>query len=125
MKRIGSISLIVAVVALLIISAPAHASKKDSVIVSSAKQSYVFKTYLKSADIKIQALNGAVTLTGSVSEESHKWLAQQTVAGLPNVKNVDNRLEVKGRRSAEKSDAGHSAKVKTMLLLFLMCMSSR
>jgi osmotically-inducible protein OsmY len=43
-------------------------------------------------------------------------LAQETVAGLPGVKNVDNKLEVKGERAAEKSDAWLSAKVKTTLL---------
>jgi osmotically-inducible protein OsmY len=106
----------VAVVALLMISAPAHASKKDNGIESSAKQSYVFKTYLKADDIKIQSMNGAVTLTGSVSEESHKSLAQETVAGLPDVKSVDNRLEVKGERPAEKSDTWLTTKVKTILL---------
>ena len=56
----------------------------------------MFKTYLKGDDIKIQSKDGAVTLTGIVSEESHKSLAQETVAGLPGVKSVDNRLEVKG-----------------------------
>ena len=105
MKKIGSISLMVAVVALLMISVPVHASKMDSRIESSAKQSYVFKTYLKDDDIKIESMDGAVTLTGTVSEESHKSLAQETVAGLPGVKSVDNRLEVKGERPTANSDA--------------------
>jgi hyperosmotically inducible protein len=123
-KKMGSMSLMVAVVALLIISAPVYASEKDRGIESSARQSYVFKTYLKSDDIKIQSMDGAVTLTGSVSEESHKSLAQETVACLPNVKRVDNRLVVKGKRRTEQSNAGFTAKVKTTLLL-LMCMSGR
>ena len=93
-----------------------EASKMDDRIESSAKQSYVFKTYLKADDIKIQSADGAVTLTGTVSEESHKSLAQETVASLPGVKSVDNRLEVKGERPAEKSDAWLTTKVKTMLL---------
>ena len=116
MKKICSISLMVAVVALLIISVPVHASIMDSSIESSVKQSYVFKTYLKADDIKIQSMDGVVTLTGTVSEESHKSLAQETVAGLPDVKSVDNRLEVKGERPAENSDAWLMMKVKTMLL---------
>jgi osmotically-inducible protein OsmY len=106
----------VAVVALLIISVPVHASKMDSSIESSAKQSYVFKTYLKGDDIKIQSMDGAVTLTGTVSEESHKSLAQETVTSLSGVKSVDNRLEVKGVRPAENSDVWLTTKVKTMLL---------
>jgi osmotically-inducible protein OsmY len=76
----------------------------------------VFKTYLKDDDIKIESKNGTVTLTGTVSEESHKSLAQETVAGLPGVKSVDNKLEVKGERPAENSDAWLTTKVKTTLL---------
>jgi osmotically-inducible protein OsmY len=105
-----------AVVALLMTSVPVHASKMDSRIESSAKQSYVFKTYLKGDDIKIQSMDGVVTLTGTVSEESHKSLARETVADLPGVKSVDNRLEVKGERPAENSDAWLMMKVKTTLL---------
>jgi osmotically-inducible protein OsmY len=73
-------------------------------------------TYLKADDITIQSKDGAVTLTGTVSEESHKSLAQETVAGLPGVKSVDNRLEVKGTPPAKNSDAWISTKVKTMFL---------
>ena len=91
-------------------------SNMDDRIESSAKKSYVFKTYLKDDDIKIQSRDGAVILTGTVSEESHKSLARDTVVDLPGVKTVDNRLEVKGGRPAENSDAWLIAKVKTMLL---------
>jgi hyperosmotically inducible periplasmic protein len=116
MKKICSISLMVAVVALLIVSVPVHASKMDSSIESSAKKSYVFKTYLKTDDIKIKSKDGAVTLTGTVSEESHKSLAEETVASLPGVKSVDNKLELKGERPAENSDAWLITKVKATLL---------
>ena len=71
MKRMYRIVvMMVAVVALLILSVPVHASKMDSRIESSAKKSYVFKTYLKGDDIKIQSKDGVVTLTGTVAEES-------------------------------------------------------
>jgi hyperosmotically inducible protein len=116
MKVKYSTALMVAAVALLALSMPVHASKMDDQIVSSAKKSYVFKTYLKDDDIKIQSKDGAVTLTGIVSEESHKSLARETVAGLPGVKSVDNRLEVKGESPAENSDAWLMMKVKTTLL---------
>jgi len=116
MKTIYSVALMVAAIALLTIDVPAYATKMDNRIESSAKQSYVYKTYLKDDDIKIESKNGAVTLTGTVSEESHKSLAQETVSGLPGVKSVDNKLEVKGEHPAENSDAWLTAKVKTMLL---------
>jgi osmotically-inducible protein OsmY len=116
MKAMYRVALMVAAVALLAISMPVYASKMDDRIESSAKTSYVFKNYLKGDDIKIRSKDGVVTLTGSVSEESHKSLAKETVAGLPGVKSVDNRLEVKGARPAENSDAWLTAKVKTTLL---------
>ena len=105
-----------AAVALLAFSVPVHASKMDSRIESSAKQSYVFKTYLKSDDIKIQSSDGVVTLTGSVSEDSHRTLAQETVAGLPGVKTVNNLLEIQGEHPTATSDAWLTSKVKTTLL---------
>jgi len=117
MKAIDSLAVIVAAVALLMTSTPVHASTTDDRIESSAKKSYVFKTYLEGDDIKIHSKDGVVSLTGTVSEESHKSLAQETVADLPGVKSVDNRLEVKGDQPAEKSDAWLSAKVKATLLL--------
>jgi hyperosmotically inducible protein len=106
----------VAAVVLLALSVPVHTSKMDSRIESSATQSYVFKTYLKGDDIKIQSVDGLVTLTGTVSEEYHKSLAQETVAGLPGVESVDNRLEVKGAPPTENSDALLRDKVKVTLL---------
>ena len=116
MKKLYSISLMMAAVGLLAISMPVNASKMDDRIESSAKKSYVFKTYLKADAIKIQSKDGVVTLTGTVSEESHKSLAGETLAGLPGVKTVDNRLEVKGERPAENSDTWLMMKVKTTLL---------
>ena len=116
MKVVYRVTLMMAVVALLLISVPVHASKMDDGIKASAQKSFVFKTYLKNDDIKIESKDGAVTLTGTVSEESHKSLAQETVAGLSGVKSVDNRLEVKGTPPTANSDAWITAKVKTMLL---------
>jgi hyperosmotically inducible periplasmic protein len=117
MKSRFSLALIVVAAFLLALNLPVQASKTDDQIVSSAKNSYVFKNNLKNDDIKIQSKSGAVTLTGSVSEESHKALARETVAGLSGVKRVDNRLEVKGQSlAAENSDAWLITKVKTSLL---------
>jgi len=115
-KAIYFVTLMVAVVSLMVSSMPVYASETDDRIESLAKKSHVYKTYLKDDDIKIQSKDGVVTLTGSVSEESHKSLAEETVADLPGVKSVDNRLEVKGERPAENSDAWVHMKVKTALL---------
>jgi len=116
MKAIYSAALMAAAIALLVISVPVYASKTDDRIESSARKSYNFKTYLKDDDIKIQSKDGAVTLTGLVSSESHKSLAKETVAGLPGVKKVDNRLEIKGAPPTANSDAWLKEKVHTTLL---------
>jgi len=108
--------MMVAVVALLMTSVAVRASEMDDRIASSAQKSYVFKTYLQGDDIKIQSMDGVVTLTGTVSEEYHKSLAQETVAGLPGVKSVDNRLEIKGAPPTANSDAWLRDKVKVTLL---------
>jgi hyperosmotically inducible periplasmic protein len=105
-----------AAVALLALSIPAQASKMDDRIESSAKKSYVFRTYLQDDDVNIQSRNGAVTLTGTVSEESHKSLAEETVTGLPGVKSVNNRLEIRGESPTANSDAWITTKVKTVLM---------
>lgn len=84
---------------------------------SSAKKSYIFKTYLMNDNIKIQTSGkGVVTLTGSVAEWSHKSLAEETVSGLPGVKSVDNKLEMKTVQPPENSDLWIRMKIKTMLL---------
>jgi osmotically-inducible protein OsmY len=102
--------------AVLLTGVSARASETDVRIQSSAEQSYVFKTFLKNDAIKVQSINGVVTLTGTVTEESHKSLAQETVAGLPGVKSVENKLELKGARPAENSDGWISLQVKYSLL---------
>jgi osmotically-inducible protein OsmY len=91
-------------------------ASKDSRIESSAKNSYIFKTYLQGDDIKIKSKNGEVTLTGTVANNHHKLLAQETVVGLAGVGGVDNELEVKDKSPAENSDEWISSKVKTTLL---------
>ena len=116
MKTKYTVTLLAAAIAVLIFSAPARASSTDKQIESSVKESYVFRTYLKNDDIKIQSKDGVVTLAGSVSEEAHKSLAQETVANLPGVKSVDNKLKLNGETPAEYSDAWLMTKVKTSLL---------
>ena len=103
-------------VALLALGMPLYASEMDSRIELSAKQSYLFKTMLQGDDIKIESKDGNVTLTGIVAENINKSLAQETVAGLPGVRSVDNRLEVKGAPPTANSDAWLRDKVKGTLL---------
>jgi osmotically-inducible protein OsmY len=116
MKAMYRVALMVAVVALVVTSVAVRASEMDDRIESSARNSYIFVTYLNGDDIKIQSKDGIVTLTGTVSEESHKSMAQETMASLPGVKSVDNRLGVKGAPPTANSDAWIGEKVKATLL---------
>jgi osmotically-inducible protein OsmY len=116
LKTTHTLALLAAVSTMLMTSAPLRAADTDSRIESSAAKSYTFKTYLKDDSIKIASKDGVVTLTGTVAEASHKSLAENTVAGLPDVKSVDNQLTIKGENPAEHSDAWITMKVKTALL---------
>lgn len=108
--------LIAAVVSMFLINVPVFASDMDDRIESSATKSYVFKTYLKDDDVQVSSQDGVVTLTGTVNAEYHKSLAKETVASLPGVKSVNNKLEVEEEAPAENSDAWLITKVKTTLL---------
>src|SRR5664280_983821 len=116
MKAIFPLTLAALVSTLLISSSPLRAASTDDRIESSAAKSYTFKTTLKDDAIKTESKNGIVTLTGTVAEDSHKSLAENTVASLPGVKSVDNQLVVSGEQPAEHSDAWITTKVKTALL---------
>ena len=113
--KIYTLALLLSIIALPVIHSSLLASETDDRIESSARQSYVFQTYLKDEDIKIHAQNGNVTLTGTASSDSYKALARETVAGLPGVKGVDNRLAVKGEAVSGYSDEWLAAKVKSTL----------
>src|ERR1051326_7858475 len=99
--------------ALMLTNMELRADQTDNRIEASAKKSYVFKTYLKDDSIVTDSKNGVVTLKGTVTESSHKSIAQDTVEGLPGVKSVDNQLKVQGEIPAEHSDGWLSAKVKS------------
>jgi len=115
-KTMYCVTLIVTVASMFLINVPLFASDTDDRIESSAMKSYVFKTYLKGDDIQVTSQDGVVTLTGTVNEEYHKSLAKETVASLPGVKSVYNKLEVREEAPAENSDAWLITKVKSTLL---------
>lgn len=103
-----------AAAALLFGNGSVLASDEDDKIEAAAKSSFVFKTYLSEDSVKLDAKDGVVTLTGSVRDESHKLLAQETVADLPGVTRVDNRIKLRDQQP-EKSDAWLALKVKSAL----------
>lgn len=116
MKRMTRLPIIItAAAALLILGMPAQASKADKRIVSTARHSYIFKTFLKNDDLGIESKNGDVILTGIVADHFNRSLAEETLAGISGVKRVDNRLELKGAPPTANSDAWVRDKVKGAL----------
>ena len=108
-------AVLAAFVSLSVVDGAAFAAYKDKKIEESIRKSYVFQSYLKDDAITVESKKGVVTLTGTVSEETHITMAGETVASLYGVRSVDNKLAVKGERPAENSDAWVGARVKTML----------
>jgi osmotically-inducible protein OsmY len=115
-KLLFVMSLIVTMSFLFAGNTNVFASTTDDRIEASAKQTYVFKTYLKDDNIKVASEGGNVTLTGTVAEESHLSLAKDTVEGLPGVKSVDNKLTALEKSPSAGSDAWLITKVKFTLL---------
>jgi len=106
---------ILASVSMIMVGLPMQAADQDHRIVASAKSSYNFMTYLKDDHIKVESNEGVVTLSGTVSREYHKFLAQDTVSGMTGVKSVNNQLTVIGDQPSENSDAWMTMKVKGVL----------
>ena len=106
---------LLAPIALIMVGLPLQAASQDQRIESSAKSSYNFMTYLKDDNIKVSSSEGVVTLTGTVTREHHRSLAEETVEGLAGVKRVNNQLTVIGDQPTEHSDAWMTMKVKGVL----------
>jgi len=95
---------------------PVQATETDNRIIATAQGSYNFKTCLKNDRIKVIAKGGAVTLTGQVSDEFHRALAEETLAGLPGVRSVNNQLNIVDDPGGIKPDSTLRAKIQVALL---------
>ena len=81
-----------------------RASEPDARIESSFKDDIIYKTFLQDEHIQISSKDGAVTLSGAVSDDAHISMAQRTAEALPGVKSVDNRIIVSLNVNADKTD---------------------
>ena len=115
-KAMYRLAFAVAAAVVFVASAPLSVAETDDSIEPSFRNTYVYKTYLKDDAINSEAKDGVVTLTGTVAEESHKALAQETVASLPGVTRVENQLATKAEVAAENADTWIGRKVKLALL---------
>jgi hyperosmotically inducible periplasmic protein len=90
-------------------------SSTDSKIEDAAKASYNFRTVLEGR-VDVKANDGVVTLTGTVQDKEDKALAEDTVANLPGVLQVDSHIEVVAA-APEHSDAWIAMKIRGELLV--------
>lgn len=118
MRKTNNHRMLMAAVAVGVLGAgvSAGAADTDDRIEATARKSYIFQTYLRDDTIKIESKAGTVTLTGTVSRDAHKSMAEHIVAGMPGVKAVRNNLEIKGENAAEKSDAWITSRVNSSLM---------
>ena len=116
LKAMCFLAVSVAVAAMLGYIMPLYASESDDKIQSMFVNTYVYKTYLRDDAIRTVVKDGVVTLTGAVSEEFHKSLAQDTVSNLPGVISVVNQLQTVEEFVAENPDKWIGKKVKLTLL---------
>ena len=102
-----------------------QASDLDARIVTTARNTYVFKTHLKNDKIGVSSTNGIVTLSGTVSNDYHRSLAEDTVGGLPGVKEVRNQLQTLGEPGPDTPDGKLRAKIQASLLFHRNVSASR
>ena len=109
-----SLLLMTGLLILLMITGYLFNANTDDHITAAARESFALKNDLKGDDIQVLSQDGAVTLTGTVAEEPHLSLATKTVANLPGVQSVDNRLTVRdhahvgpGPGSTDSDISGH------------------
>jgi hyperosmotically inducible protein len=67
----------------------------DSAITTKVKAAILGESGLKSLDIKVDTVNGVVTLAGKVDTQANSDKAKQVAGGVSDVKEVKNQLEIK------------------------------
>lgn len=102
--------------ALIMVASTPVQAQDDHKIESSIKSSYNFKTYLKDDTIKVDSSHGMVTLTGTVAQEWHRTLAQETASEMSGVKSVNNQLKLTNDQPSDHSDGWITMKVKSALI---------
>ena len=102
---------------LLLVAAPIAvfaSSETDRKIEDAAKASYNYRTVLED-NVKVNAHDGIVTLTGTVEDKDHRVLAADTVENLPGVTGIKNEIVVKPNHP-ERSDSWIALKIRGRLL---------
>ncbi|MBL9167566.1 MAG: BON domain-containing protein [Verrucomicrobiales bacterium] len=90
-------------------------SESDARIERSARSSYVFRNFLKYDSITVSSITGSVKISGTVADVVHRSLAEDTVASIAGVTNIENQVTVQSKTQGEESDGLTYSRVKTAL----------
>ncbi len=90
-------------------------SETDHRIEQAARESYNYRTVLQEK-VDVRSSSGVVTLSGKVQDDDQKFLAEDTVSGLPGVVRVENDIQVVPP-APEHSDGWIAFKVRSTLLV--------
>jgi len=94
---------------------------------SQISTAYSISPYLRASDLKVSVDNGKATLTGRVTEEANKELANEIALGVSGIDSVTNNIVVDAKFTPSKSsdersfgdtidDASTTAAIKSKLL---------
>lgn len=132
-KNTRKLALVSAISLAMMTSTAGLAASASSDDITEARQetqiltTYALSRHLQAHDLKVSVDEGVAILTGTVSEDVNRELAEQIALGVSGVEDVDNRIEVEAdyippQPSGERSysqvveDASITAAVKSKLL---------
>jgi len=78
----------------------------DRSLTAAVKDALRADAVTKKLSIQVETRNAAVTLTGELDEDEQVAYAVQVARGVAGVREVVNRLTVKGENKAERSNQG-------------------
>ena len=97
---------------LLSMSPATHAARPDTWITMKAKTALYLAPDVHGTDVKVDTINGHVTLHGTVGNEAEKNRAQEEVSGIEGVVDVRNLLQIAGTPASQSKTPRADAAIK-------------
>lgn len=90
--------------------AAAAADKPTQEVIDAKQESQIWTTYalspyLRANDLQVSVHDGKAVLTGTVEDDVNKDLAKQIAIGVKGIREVDNKIVVKGDYTPAKADS--------------------
>src|SRR6185295_126430 len=97
---------------LLSMSPATHAARPDTWITMKAKSALYLAPDVHGTDVKVDTINGHVTLHGTVGNETEKTRAQEEVGKIEGVVDVRNLLQVANKAATQSKTPRADAAIK-------------